>query len=131
MFISNRTQREFAKYLLLPILKESEYTSKIKLIAFDDVREHLFNSVSEIFEEEYQLLSSQYLFEQSCSIINKLSFITPNFIINEAKNACTGFEILTTDWGPRLGNWTRGWMYGHDIIQNLNNWSIGWIDWNI
>ncbi|CAK5087095.1 unnamed protein product [Meloidogyne enterolobii] len=22
-------------------------------------------------------------------------------------------------------------MYGHDILHNLRNWAIGWIDWNI
>ena len=43
--------------------------------------------------------------------------------------ACAGF--LPEDAGPRLGNWTRGWMYGHDILQNLRNWAAGWVDWNL
>ena len=33
--------------------------------------------------------------------------------------------------GPQLGNWTRGWMYGHDILNDMANWVVGWVDWNL
>jgi len=33
--------------------------------------------------------------------------------------------------GVQLGNWPRGESYGYDIIGDLNNWAIGWTDWNI
>uniref|UniRef100_A0A914GQ42 Glucosylceramidase n=1 Tax=Globodera rostochiensis TaxID=31243 RepID=A0A914GQ42_GLORO len=44
--------------------------------------------------------------------------------------ACTGF-VHPDDAGPRLGNWTRGWQYGWDIVQNLLHWTGGWVDWNL
>lgn len=31
----------------------------------------------------------------------------------------------------RLGDWSRGEAYILDIIENLNHWMTGWIDWNI
>jgi glucosylceramidase len=40
--------------------------------------------------------------------------------------ACTGVFS-----GPALGNWTRGWLYGWDILNTLKHWSVGWIDWNL
>jgi len=33
--------------------------------------------------------------------------------------------------GVQLGNWPRAESYGYDIIGDLNNWAIGWTDWNI
>ncbi|TMW62181.1 hypothetical protein Poli38472_009674 [Pythium oligandrum] len=27
--------------------------------------------------------------------------------------------------------WTRGQRYAHDIIGNMNNWVVGWVDWNL
>ncbi|XP_014255482.1 glucosylceramidase-like [Cimex lectularius] len=30
-----------------------------------------------------------------------------------------------------LGSWMRGALYAYNIIENLNHWSIGWIDWNM
>lgn len=33
--------------------------------------------------------------------------------------------------GVWLDNWPRGENYGKDIIGDLNNWSVGWVDWNM
>lgn len=31
----------------------------------------------------------------------------------------------------QLGAWDRGEKYGYNIIQDLNNWAGGWVDWNM
>lgn len=46
-----------------------------------------------------------------------------------ATEACTGafpgeHEVL-------LGSWERAEAYGESIIQDLNHWVVGWIDWNL
>jgi len=33
--------------------------------------------------------------------------------------------------GVQYGNWANGEAYGYDIIGDLNNWSVGWTDWNL
>jgi len=35
--------------------------------------------------------------------------------------------------GPGIifGSWSRGEHYGSDIIGDLNNWAVGWVDWNL
>lgn len=33
--------------------------------------------------------------------------------------------------GVRLGAWDLGERYAHDIIGDLNNWTVGWVDWNM
>lgn len=30
-----------------------------------------------------------------------------------------------------MGDWTRGEYYAADILENLENWAIGWTDWNL
>jgi len=30
-----------------------------------------------------------------------------------------------------LGSWERAERYAHDIIEDLNHWFVGWVDWNI
>ena len=42
--------------------------------------------------------------------------------------ACEGF--LPWSQGPRIGDFTRGETYAHDILGDLNNWAVGWTDWN-
>jgi glucosylceramidase len=33
--------------------------------------------------------------------------------------------------GPHLNEWAVGERYGHAMIEDLNHWSAGWVDWNI
>ncbi len=32
---------------------------------------------------------------------------------------------------PRIGGWNQGEHYAHQIINDMNNWCEGWIDWNL
>ncbi|XP_034030614.1 lysosomal acid glucosylceramidase [Thalassophryne amazonica] len=43
--------------------------------------------------------------------------------------ACAGWSHL--DKGVKLGSWARAEEYAHDIIQDLNHYVVGWIDWNL
>lgn len=33
--------------------------------------------------------------------------------------------------GPIIGSWSRAEDYAHDILDDLNHWINGWIDWNL
>jgi glucosylceramidase len=33
--------------------------------------------------------------------------------------------------GPHVGSWEVGDRYGRSIINDLNRWTVGWIDWNL
>jgi glucosylceramidase len=33
--------------------------------------------------------------------------------------------------GPHIGSWEVGERYAHSIINDLNRWTVGWIDWNL
>ena len=33
--------------------------------------------------------------------------------------------------GPHLGSWALGERYGRAMINDLNRWTVGWIDWNL
>lgn len=32
--------------------------------------------------------------------------------------------------GVQLNDWNRGENYGYDILGDLNNFAVGWVDWN-
>uniref|UniRef100_A0A6P7FKV6 Glucosylceramidase n=1 Tax=Diabrotica virgifera virgifera TaxID=50390 RepID=A0A6P7FKV6_DIAVI len=42
-----------------------------------------------------------------------------------ATEACVG------TMGVVLGDWSKGEVYAYDIMQDLNHWVTGWVDWNI
>uniref|UniRef100_A0AAY4AHE0 Glucosylceramidase n=1 Tax=Denticeps clupeoides TaxID=299321 RepID=A0AAY4AHE0_9TELE len=43
--------------------------------------------------------------------------------------ACAGWTPL--DRGVTLGSWERAEDYAHDIMEDLNNYVVGWTDWNL
>lgn len=47
-----------------------------------------------------------------------------------ATEACTGAALYDYH-GIVLGSWGRGERYAVSIIENLQNWAVGWVDWNM
>jgi len=47
--------------------------------------------------------------------------------------ACVGTQGGPDQGQPHviLGSWERAEQYAHDIIEDLNHWFVGWVDWNI
>ncbi len=33
--------------------------------------------------------------------------------------------------GPHIGAWETGERYGKNIMRDINNWTVGWCDWNL
>lgn len=61
--LSNSTvtfYREFAARLLVPLLKQSPYTANLKLLAFDDVREHLLSSTNEVLPLYFYVFTNDF-----------------------------------------------------------------------
>ncbi|KAK2721155.1 hypothetical protein QYM36_003432 [Artemia franciscana] len=65
---------------------------------------------------------------------------TPPSFLDETHNALPDYFILSTEacagdniWedSVALGSWDRAEDYMHDIIEDLNHWVVGWIDWNL
>lgn len=55
--------------------------------------------------------------------------------LDKVHNAFPDKHLLFTEGcqegGVHLGSWKLGERYAHDIIGDLNNWTVGWVDWNM
>ncbi|KAI1731056.1 glycosyl hydrolase family 30 TIM-barrel domain-containing protein [Ditylenchus destructor] len=135
MFFNAVMQRDFVAKHLGPTLRNSTVTQKLKLMVNDDQRYLLPSHPDIILGHEN---ASQYIdgiavhwYADFLFSADRLStthdrhpakFILPT-------EACNGYIPLIN--GPILGDWHRGESYGEDIIEDLQNWAIGWTDWNI
>jgi glucosylceramidase len=41
------------------------------------------------------------------------------------------FTEGSVEGGPHYDGWEVGERYGHSMLQDLNHWSAGWVDWNL
>jgi glucosylceramidase len=55
--------------------------------------------------------------------------------VQQVHDAWPDKQLLFTEGcqegGPHIGSWAVGQRYAHSIINDLNRWTVGWIDWNL
>ncbi|KAL3095620.1 hypothetical protein niasHT_024446 [Heterodera trifolii] len=133
LWLPSKMQSEFATKILSPILKKSAQTKEIKIIAHDDQRDNLIAAANELFVDQNALDSIDglgvhwYKHSPYDPLTSTHNLFPDKFIL--ATESCHG--DAPWEHKPLLGDWFRGWAYGHDILNNLRNWVVGWTDWNL
>ncbi|MFN0185824.1 MAG: glycoside hydrolase family 30 protein [Aquabacterium sp.] len=55
--------------------------------------------------------------------------------VQQVHNAWPDKHLIFTEGcqegGPHVGDWAVGERYARNIINDLNRWTVGWIDWNL
>ncbi|XP_018014405.1 lysosomal acid glucosylceramidase isoform X2 [Hyalella azteca] len=127
------TQRKFLVENFGPALEQHGYDS-LKVMVFDDQRPYLPEWVSHILEDPEAFAYADgiavhwYIDYVSDNILNLTHHLYPDkFIL--ATEACEGSN--PGQEAVILGSWHRLETYAADIIEDLENWVIGWVDWNI
>lgn len=104
---------------------------EVKIMIYDHNKDNLVNWVETIFGDPivrnmaHGTAVHWYNAEpgQMSDRLSKANEIAPDkFILPTEACNCPGVI---------LGDWPRGETYGIDIIADLNNWAVGWVDWNM
>ncbi|MEM9868914.1 MAG: glycoside hydrolase family 30 protein, partial [Bacteroidota bacterium] len=157
MHFSPEEMTSFVKNYLGPKLEEDGH--QVKILGYDQNREHLKDWVDEMFRDE---MNSRYYdgtaihwyastFEVFPEALQYAHVKAPNKHLIQSE-ACVDAEV--PKWQDDLWYWSKeatdwGWdwapeqdkhlhpkyapvnRYARDIIGCLNNWVDGWIDWNM
>ncbi|XP_043524004.1 lysosomal acid glucosylceramidase-like isoform X2 [Frieseomelitta varia] len=130
-----RTVSEWVADYAGPMLENSEFNGT-KLLLLDDQRFELPWVAAIVFQnpKAKRYISGtavHWYFDQffPSSILDTTHNLSPDKFILMTE-ACTGDGML--DY-PKvaLGSWERGQEYILSIIEYMNHWGIGWIDWNL
>lgn len=107
---------------------EKEGLGDVKIIVWDHNKDLIFERAEPILSDPE---TAKYVwgvgfhwysgdeFENLAKVHN--AFPTTNLLFTEG----------CQEGGVRLGAWDLGERYAHDIIGDLNNWTVGWVDWNM
>lgn len=136
MYFDANTQAAFFKLDFGPIFRQDH--PDVLIMAFDDQRAQLFDWAQTLLNDpevaEYVDGLAMHWYSDMEDIYNNFDKMNQThnafpqkFIL--ATEACTGYT--GSSLGVSMGNWTRGQIYAHDVINDLENWSVGWTDWNI
>uniref|UniRef100_T1K1B4 Glucosylceramidase n=2 Tax=Tetranychus urticae TaxID=32264 RepID=T1K1B4_TETUR len=126
--------RDFIKKDLGPALKAAGYDKeKLKMMIYDDNLSNLNYFINGIVNdpEAAQYVSGiayHWYTRKYHEALSEAHYAHPEYFLLSTE-ACEGFR--STEAHLTLGNWTRAENIAADVIEGLNNWSNGWVDWNL
>lgn len=127
LFPANQ-ELDFVKNYLGPRFSMDGISAKI--IIFDHNKDNVVTYCDSIYKDETALKyiwgSGVHWYSNSGDMFGNLTTL---------HNQYPTKHILFTEGciypGPQAHSWGAGETYGHRIIGDLNNWTEGWVDWNI
>jgi len=124
---SPEEERDFVREHLGPALRHAGL-SDVKLLVFDHNRDHLLDHASVIYADP---AAAQYVWGTA------FHWYVGDWFENVQRlhAAYPEKQLLFTEGcqegGPHLGEWSLGERYARSMINDLNGWTVGWIDWNL
>ncbi|CAD6199337.1 unnamed protein product [Caenorhabditis auriculariae] len=135
MFLSPEMERDFVKSLLGPALRSSIYGKNVSIIIVDDNRNQIPTYANVILADIDAAVyvagigahwySDDYFGPELLTQVHN-SF-PDKFILGT--ESCPGWQSWAVK--PLLGSWDRAEQITADIIGDMNNWSTGFMDWNM
>jgi glucosylceramidase len=122
-------ERDFIRDFLGPSL-EKENLSNVRLIAYDHNRNRIFEWAKTVLDDP---AAARYVWGVGFHWYSGDNFDN----VRTVQDAYPDKKLLFTEGclGPfefqKLDDWKAGETYARSMIQDLNRWTVGWVDWNI
>jgi glucosylceramidase len=120
-------ERDFVRDHLGPALHE-EGLADVRLVIWDHNRDRMYERAKAVFDDPK---AARYVWGTG------FHWYSGDFFENVQKvhDAYPDKKLLFTEGcverGPQTGAWHLGERYGRSLIQDLNHWTVGWVDWNL
>jgi glucosylceramidase len=124
---SAEDERDFVRDYLGPAMHNAGYAGK-KIIIWDHNRDIMFDRAKVVFDDPE---AAKYVWGTGFHWYCGDHFDN----VKKLHDAYPDKELIFTEGcqegGPHLGSWDLGERYARSIINDLNRWTVAWIDWNI
>ncbi len=124
---SAEEERDFVRDFLGPELAKAGL-AHIKIVIWDHNRDHLVQRASTVYSDPE---AAKYVWGAGFHWYGEPHFEQ----VQLTHDAWPDKQLLFTEGcqegGPHTGSWNLGERYAHNIINDLNRWTVGWIDWNL
>ncbi len=124
---SGAEERDFVRDHLGPALERAGL-GHVKIIIWDHNREHLYARAKTIYSDSQ---AARYVWGAGFHWYSANVFEN----VQRTHEAWPEKKLLFTEGcqegGPHPGSWLTGERYAQSVIQDLNHWTVGWVDWNL
>jgi len=124
---SAEEEKDFVRDYLGPALTKAGL-SHVKVMIWDHNRERVYDRAKVAFEDEE---ASKYIWGICFHWYSGDHFEALATVHEKYPEKKLFFSEGCQEGGVHLGSWETGERYGHDLMGNLNHWTVAWTDWNI
>jgi len=124
---SGEEERDFIKKFLGPALEKNKYLDK-KLVIWDHNRDVMVKRSRAVLSDPD---AAKYVWGTGFHWYNGDHFDEVQKVHDEFPDKELIFTEGCQEEGPHLGSWDLGERYATSIINDLNRWTVAWIDWNL
>jgi glucosylceramidase len=133
-YFSAEDERDYIKTYLGPTLVKQGMSDK-KLIAWDHNRDLIYQRASTIFNDQE---ASKYIWGIGYHWYE--TWTGSAMMFDNVKRVAETFpdkKLMFTEGctdrfdAARINEWALGEVYGHSMVNDFNNGTVGWTDWNI
>jgi glucosylceramidase len=121
-------ERDFVRDHLGPALAQAGLSESIKLLIWDHNRDLLYERARVVYDDPQ---AARYAWGAAFHW-----YVGDNFEnVQLTHDAYPDKHLLFTEGcvegGPHMDEWEVGERYGRSMLQDLNHWTAGWVDWNL
>lgn len=120
-------EKDFVRDHLGPTL-EAAGLSDVKVMIWDHNKERVYDRARTAFNDA---AASKYIWGIGFHWYSGDHFEALSAVAARYPDKKLMFTEGCQEGGVKLGSWTTGERYGHDILGNLNHGTHGWTDWNL
>ena len=124
---SAEEERDFVRDYLGPELAAAGL-GDVRIIVWDHNRDHLVERASVVLSDP---AAARYVWGTGFHWYGENHFEQVQLL----HDAWPGKQLLFTEGcqegGPHIGSWDLGERYARSMVNDLNRWTVGWIDWNL
>ena len=124
---SAEEERDFVRDHLGPALQQAGLAA-VKVVVWDHNRDGMVERARVIYSDP---LAARFVWGTGFHWYGEDHFDH----VQQVHEAWPDKQLLFTEGcqegGPHIGRWEVGERYARSIINDLNRWTVGWIDWNL
>ncbi len=124
---SAQEERDFVRDHLGPELAAAGLDD-VRIIIWDHNRDQLVERASTVLSDP---LAARYVWGSGFHWYGENHFEQVQLLHDAWPEKKLLFTEGCQEGGPHTGSWELGERYAHSMINDLNRWTVGWIDWNL
>ena len=124
---SAEDERDFVRDHLGPALHEAGL-GHVKIVIWDHNRDLMVERASVVYRDPE---AAKYVWGTGFHWYGNDHFDHVQMVHDAWPDKALLFTEGCQEGGPHLGSWEVGERYARSIVNDLNRWTVGWIDWNL